>query len=100
MGGEGALSFDAVIYLGAELAEVGRPENRVEGSGTGCPRKADPLPRLAGDLRDSGTEGKQAWALFDLAASSPPDYELDTYSLKSGHIQLKFQKGRNLFQVD
>lgn len=61
---------------------------------------SDLLPRLMGDMRDTASEGKQAWALFDLAASSPPDYELETYSLKSGHIQLKFQRGRNVFQVD
>ncbi len=58
------------------------------------------LPKLLNGLVDSGRNDRQAWSLFDLSATSPPGYELENYSLKSGHIQLKFQKGRDIFQVD
>ena len=61
---------------------------------------AELLPRLLNSLSDSSPEGRQAWALFDLAASSPPEYGLEAYDLKSGHIRLKFQNGRNIYQVD
>ena len=58
------------------------------------------LPSLFNSLRDTPTDGPQFWALYDLTFTSPPSYALETYELKSGHIRLRFEQGRNALQVD
>jgi hypothetical protein len=58
------------------------------------------LPRVLNSLSDEDATAGQTWALFDLSATSPAGYELESYELKSGHIRLKFQQGRSIYQVD
>ena len=57
-------------------------------------------PRILNSLTDTPPDQPRAWSLFDLAITSPADFTLETYELKSGHIQLSFEKGANGLRFD
>jgi hypothetical protein len=58
------------------------------------------LMRILNSLTDTSPDEAQTWSLYDLICTSPPGYVLETYELKSGHIRLRFDLGRNSVQVD
>lgn len=59
------------------------------------------LPQIFNALEDTSPDEPRAWALYDLVCQSPPEYELDTFELKSGHVGLKFQhKNGNTVYID
>ncbi|MDA0747566.1 MAG: hypothetical protein O2954_13680 [bacterium] len=58
------------------------------------------LPTIFNSLSDTPPDQPRTWALYDLECLAPPDYNLENYQLKSGHIRLVFEKGRNRLQVD
>ena len=58
------------------------------------------ISRIFNSVRDTAPDGDRTWALYDLVCSSPPQFSLETYDLKSGHLRLCFQQGRNILQFD
>lgn len=60
----------------------------------------DNIGRILNSIRDTSPDGHRTWALYDLVCSSPPLFSLESYELKSGHLRLCFQHGRNMLQVD
>ena len=57
-------------------------------------------PRILNSLTDTPPDRPRVWSLFDLAITSPADYALETYELKSGHLQLSFEKGADSLRFD
>ncbi len=51
-------------------------------------------------LEDHSKGGRNFWGIYDLACWVPDDLMLEEYSLKSGHIQLEFQREKNSFSID
>ncbi len=60
----------------------------------------DNISRILNSIRDTAPDGDRTWALYDLVCSSPPQFSLETYDLKSGHLRLCFQHGQNILQFD
>jgi len=59
------------------------------------------LSRVLNSLQDTPKEAAQPWALYDMVCTSPPDYLLENFELKSGHVRLKFQQSsNNVLQID
>ena len=58
------------------------------------------LARLFNSLGDTALDEWQPWGLYGLTCGSPPDYPLEEYELKSGHIRLLFKKGKALLRID
>ena len=58
------------------------------------------LSRLFGSLADTPAEAWQPWGLYGLQCSTPPDFPLEEYDLKSGHIRLLFKKEKSLLRID
>jgi hypothetical protein len=72
------------------LRIMGAPDESLEGL----------APRILNSLTDTAPDQPRAWSLFDLAVTSPADYALESYELKSGHIQLSFEKGASSLRFD
>ena len=51
-------------------------------------------------LEDQDPEVPGIWALYDLLCHIPQGFDLDTSTLRSGHIQLRFLDGETTLQVD
>ncbi len=60
----------------------------------------DNIRRIFNSVRDTAPDCDRTWALYDLVCSSPPQFSLETYDLKSGHLRLCFQKGQSILQFD
>ena len=60
----------------------------------------DNIRRILNSIRDTAPDRDRTWSLYDLVCSSPPQYFLETYDLKSGHLRLCFQHGRDILQFD
>ncbi len=58
------------------------------------------LQRLFDSLSDTADDVDRPWSLFGLQVTSPADYTLEEYDLKSGHIRLQFSLGKSILQVD
>lgn len=58
------------------------------------------LPRILNSLTDTDPEAPQPWALYDMVCVSPPNYKLESFDLKSGHVRLKFEEGNNTLIID
>ena len=59
-------------------------------------RRDESLEDLAGEifetLRDHSHEGREHWSVYGLTFEIPDDYSLERHDLKSGNIQLTFEK--------
>ena len=58
------------------------------------------LPTIFNSLTDTPREAAHTWELYECRAVSPPGFALESYELKSGHIRLQFQEGKQMLQVD
>lgn len=58
------------------------------------------LPLVLNTLTDTPSGSPLTWALYDLVCQSPPEYELENFELKSGHIGLRFQKDSTRLNID
>ncbi len=58
------------------------------------------LPLVFNTLRDTPPGDPLTWALYDMICQSPPEYELENFELKSGHIGLRFQKDSTRLNID
>jgi hypothetical protein len=67
-------------------------------------RRDEDLAEVARDvlltLEDQAPEGPRRWALYDLLCDIPPGFDLETCTLRSGHIQLRFTHGQSTLRVD
>ena len=50
-------------------------------------------------LEDHPREGRAFWGIYGMSFSMPADYKLSEHELKSGHIQLLFEKERRVCRV-
>jgi len=50
-------------------------------------------------LRDDSQEDRWFWSVYGLRFSMPEEYRLESHELKSGHIQLSFQKDKHVCRV-
>ncbi len=58
------------------------------------------LADLFNSVGDTGPDDWQPWGLYGLTCRTPPDYPLEEYDLKSGHIRLLFKKDKALLRID
>lgn len=58
------------------------------------------LPRILNSLIDTDPKSAQLWTLYDMQCTSPPEYVLESFELKSGHVRLKFEHGNNTLLID
>ena len=50
-------------------------------------------------LEDHFEEEQWVWSVYGLQFSMPTDFKLESHELKSGHIQLSFEKGKQICRV-
>ena len=56
--------------------------------------------QLFGTFEDHPTDGFDLWALYDLRASIPIEFTLQSHKLMSGHLQLVFSRGAERIVLD
>ena len=57
------------------------------------------IEQLLGSLEDRAADERWLWSVYGLRFSMPADFKLESHELKSGHIQLSFEKGKQLCRV-
>ena len=55
---------------------------------------------IMGSMVDQDPQRPTRWALYDLLYDAPPGFELESSSLRSGHIQLRLVRGQITLRVD
>lgn len=60
---------------------------------------ADVVDRVFRSLRDEADSDKYLWCVYGLRFFMPAEFALAGHELKSGHIQLRFEKGRRECRV-
>ncbi|MCL5283924.1 MAG: hypothetical protein M1330_04345 [Armatimonadetes bacterium] len=67
-------------------------------------RSKDDIGAVASELfstiRDHGEEGWQTWALYDLCAEVPEQFQLEQYRLMAGALRLEFRRGGKSIMIE
>ena len=59
----------------------------------------DVIETVFSSLEDHPRDGQVIWSIYGLSFLMPADYKLSEHELKSGHIQLSFEKGKQVCRV-
>lgn len=59
-----------------------------------------PVAPIIQSLQDEYHEGSWPWSVYGLAFRMPSDFKLESHELKSGHIQLNFERGKESCRVE
>ena len=62
-------------------------------------KMSDVAAAVMRSLQDHTSDDKDVWSIYDLRCRVPTEFNLEEYTLKSGHIGLTLERGREILQV-